>query len=39
VKAYIARQKDRHKRWYFKEELLELLEQYEIEYDERYLWD
>jgi REP element-mobilizing transposase RayT len=39
VKAYIARQKQHHRKQDFKEELLELLDKYEIEYDERYLWD
>jgi putative transposase len=39
VKGYIARQKERRGKQDFKEEVLELLEKYEIEYDERYLWD
>jgi REP element-mobilizing transposase RayT len=39
VKAYIARQKEHHKKQDFKAELLKLLEKYEIEYDERYLWE
>ena len=36
---YIENQKEHHKRRTFKEELLALLKKYEIEYDERYLWD
>lgn len=36
---YIDRQVEHHKQQSFKEELVELLERYEVEYDERYLWD
>ncbi|MFP4242820.1 MAG: IS200/IS605 family transposase [Chitinispirillaceae bacterium] len=36
---YIVNQKEHHRRKTFKEELIELLDAHEIEYDERYLWD
>ncbi len=36
---YIENQEEHHKKESFKEELLLLLEKYEVEYDERYLWD
>lgn len=36
---YIDNQQEHHRSMSFKEELLELLRRYEIEYDERYLWD
>jgi putative transposase len=39
LKRYIAKQKEHHKKRTFQEELLELLKKYEMEYDERYLWD
>ncbi len=39
VKKYIARQKIHHKNKEFKEEYLQLLKKYEVEYDERYVWD
>ena len=39
VKSYIAKQKIHHKKKDFKEEYLQLLKKYEIEYDERYVWD
>ena len=39
VISYIKAQKDYHKKITFKEELLTFLERYEIEYDEKYLWD
>ena len=37
--AYIRRQQDRHPRASYQDELRQLLDSYEIEYDERYLWD
>ena len=37
--SYIANQENHHKRLSFKEELKKFLEDYGIEYDERYLWD
>jgi putative transposase len=36
---YIDNQEEHHRRKGFKEELLELLEKYAVEYDELYLWD
>ena len=36
---YIKNQKKHHQRISFEEELLELLKKYDVEYDERYLWD
>jgi len=35
---YIAGQEEHHRRVSFQEELIELLEKYGIEYDERYIW-
>ena len=37
--TYIERQEMHHRKRAFKEELLELLSKYDVEYDERYLWD
>lgn len=39
VMNYIDNQKDHHRRRSFKEEFLEFLEKYGVEYDQRYLWD
>lgn len=39
VKDYIARQKERHRTRSFEEELRALLNKYEMEFDERYIWD
>ena len=39
LKRYIAQQKEHHRTRTFQEELIELLKKYEVEYDERYLWD
>jgi REP element-mobilizing transposase RayT len=39
VRAYVRNQKEHHKRYTFKEELITLLEKHGIEYDERYIWD
>jgi REP element-mobilizing transposase RayT len=36
---YISRQKEHHQKKSFKEELLELVRKYKIEYNEQYLWD
>ena len=38
LKRYIATQKEHHRKRSFQEELLELLNEYGIAYDERYLW-
>jgi len=39
VVAYIARQEEHHRKVTFEEEVVELLEKYGVEYDERYVWD
>ena len=39
VVNYIERQKEHHKKQDFKDEFRMLLAKYEIEYDERYVWD
>ncbi|HQU86023.1 MAG TPA: IS200/IS605 family transposase [Pyrinomonadaceae bacterium] len=39
VVNYIKRQKEHHKSQDFKDEFRILLKKYEIEYDERYVWD
>jgi REP element-mobilizing transposase RayT len=38
VQQYIARQKERHKKQTFEEELVMLLKRYKVPYDERYIW-
>jgi len=38
LQQYIARQKERHKKQTFEEELVALLKRYRVQYDERYLW-
>ncbi len=39
LKKYIAGQKDHHRKRSFQEELVQILDEYGIEYDERYLWN
>lgn len=39
LKRYIATQKEHHRKRSFQEELIQFLEEYGIEYDERYLWN
>ena len=39
VTRYIKTQKEHHKKRIFEDEFRALLKKYEIEYDERYLWD
>ncbi len=39
TKRYIRNQKEHHRDKYYKEELIEFLKLYEIDYDPRYLWD
>ncbi len=39
VKQYIRRQKEHHRRVTFKDEYRKFLNAYEVEYDERYVWD
>jgi REP-associated tyrosine transposase len=38
LKPYLASQKEHHRKQTFQEELIKFLKEYEIEYDERYLW-
>ncbi len=38
VREYIRRQEEHHRKRTFQEEYLEILRQYRVEYDERYLW-
>jgi REP element-mobilizing transposase RayT len=39
VVTYIDNQKEHHKKRTFQEELLAFLKKYNVEYDERYLWE
>ena len=39
VANYIARQKEHHKKTNFKNEFLQFLHEYGVEYDDRYMWD
>lgn len=39
VKSYIANQEQHHQKMSFQDELRTLLQRYQIEYDERYVWD
>jgi putative transposase len=39
VRAYIAGQEKHHRKVTFKDEFRRLLQRYEIEFDERYVWD
>lgn len=39
LKRYIAGQKEHHRKRSFQEELVHFLEEYGMEYDERYLWN
>jgi len=39
LKRYIGRQKEHHRRVTFQEEYRKFLKAYEVEYDERYVWD
>ena len=36
---YILNQEQHHKKETFQEEYLRILKKYQVEYDERYLWD
>ena len=38
TKSYIMKQEEHHKRMTFKEELIAFLKEYNVDYDERYLW-
>ena len=39
VRDYIARQEEHHRKVSFQDEFRQLLRRYEIEFDERYVWD
>lgn len=39
VKRYIARQKVHHRKISFQDEFRALLQKYEVQYDEKYVWD
>lgn len=39
VKSYIEKQSEHHRKISFQDEFRGLLDRYEIEYDERYVWD
>jgi REP element-mobilizing transposase RayT len=39
VKGYIARQREHHRVKSFEEEFREFLKRYQVQYDERYVWD
>ena len=39
LKRYIARQKQHHRKQQFEDEYRSLLRKYEVDFDERYLWD
>jgi hypothetical protein len=39
VKRYIRRQKEHYRRVTFQDEYRKFLKAYEVEYDERYVWD
>ncbi len=39
LRNYLARQKVHHQKQSFEDELREVSKSYEVEYDERYLWD
>ena len=39
VKEYIQNQKEHHKKITFEEEYRKFLQEYKIEYDEKYVWD
>ena len=39
VKNYILNQKEHHQKLDFKTEFRRFLEEYQIEYDEKYVWD
>ena len=39
VRIYIANQEEHHRKISFQDEFRQLLKRYEIEFDERYVWD
>ena len=36
---YVDAQEEHHRKWTFKEEFVEFLKRYGVDYDERYVWD
>ncbi|GHU94329.1 hypothetical protein FACS1894156_2420 [Bacteroidia bacterium] len=38
VEEYIEKQKEHHKKVSFKDEYLQFLKEYDVDFDERYLW-
>jgi hypothetical protein len=39
VRKYVAGQEEHHRKVSFQDEFRELLRRYELEFDERYVWD
>jgi putative transposase len=39
MRDYIASQEEHHRKISFEDELRKLLQRYQIDYDERYVWD
>jgi REP element-mobilizing transposase RayT len=39
LRRYISNQREHHRRTSFQDELRQLLAKYEVEFDERYIWD
>lgn len=39
IVGYITNQAERHKDWTFQDELRDFLERYDVDYDERFLWN
>ena len=39
ARSYIAKQEEHHRQFSFQDEFRQLLQRYEIQFDERYLWD
>jgi len=39
LKRYVHNEKEHHRKWTFKEELIYILDENGVEYDERFLWD
>jgi putative transposase len=39
VRAYVAQQKEHHRKSTFEDEFRQILERHHVSYDERYLWD
>jgi hypothetical protein len=39
LRSYIAGQEEHHRKVSFQDELREFLKKYEIDFDERYVWD